>query len=160
MLAHRDYIGEVNVYLVAVFRLSFHYGSAVGFGARVISNTENRQNCGIIGDMRKLTKLTKLIVVITLAIVGVIVSSFSSSAAAFDLKRDTCSSSKAALDSARIELKWRVGKVSDGDTITVLDAGNNQHKISLNGIHAPKKTQAFCEKSRVHLASLWCGMGS
>jgi hypothetical protein len=38
-----------------------------------------------------------------------------------------------------------------------LDAGNNQHKIRLNGIDAPEKSQAFGQKSREYLASLVSG---
>jgi endonuclease YncB( thermonuclease family) len=64
---------------------------------------------------------------------------------------------RAATDPARIELKGRVVRVADGDTITVLDSGNNQHKIRLNGIDAPEKSQAFGQKSREHLASLVSG---
>ena len=37
----------------------------------------------------------------------------------------------AAVNPARNELKGCVVKVSDGDTITLLDAGNNQHKVRL-----------------------------
>ena len=33
--------------------------------------------------------------------------------------------------------------ISDGDTLTVLDAVNRQHKIRLVGIDAPEKKQAF-----------------
>jgi endonuclease YncB( thermonuclease family) len=40
-------------------------------------------------------------------------------------------------------LSGRVVSVSDGDTITVLDSINNQHKIRLGGIDAPEKKQAF-----------------
>lgn len=36
-------------------------------------------------------------------------------------------------------LRGRVVKVSDGDTITVLDASKNQHKIRLQGIDAREK---------------------
>ena len=35
----------------------------------------------------------------------------------------------------------RVVGVADGDTITVLDAANQQHKIRLGGIDAPEKNQ-------------------
>ena len=38
-----------------------------------------------------------------------------------------------------------------------MDAGNNQHKIRLNGIDAPEKSQAFGQKSRAHLSSLVSG---
>lgn len=51
----------------------------------------------------------------------------------------------------------RVVRVSDGDTITVLTAGNKQEKIRLYGIDAPEKRQAFGEKSRQALASFVAG---
>ena len=56
-------------------------------------------------------------------------------------------------------LEGRVVKVADGDTITVLDATNVQHKIRLNRIDAPEKRQAFGEASRRHLASFVAGKG-
>lgn len=113
----------------------------------MVSNAQNAQNCGIIRDMRKLTKSA---VAITLAIAGAIALPFSSNASAFELKED----SRSFCNPARNELKGRVVKVSDGDTITLLDAGNNQHKIRLNGIDAPEKSQAFGQKSRAHISSL------
>ena len=48
----------------------------------------------------------------------------------------------------------RVVKVSDGDTITVLDSSKTQHKIRLQGIDAPEKSQAFGNASRKFLAGL------
>lgn len=54
-------------------------------------------------------------------------------------------------------LNGRVVKVSDGDTITILDADNAQHKVRLDRIDAPEKAQAFGEVSRKHLASLVAG---
>ena len=36
-------------------------------------------------------------------------------------------------------IQGRVVSVSDGDTITVLDADHQQHKIRLSGIDAPEK---------------------
>lgn len=42
--------------------------------------------------------------------------------------------------------------VADGDTITVLDASNTQHKIRLAGIDAPEKGQAFGERSKQSLS--------
>lgn len=51
----------------------------------------------------------------------------------------------------------RVVRVSDGDTITVLTAGNRQKKIRLYGIDAPEKRQAFGEKSRQALAGFVAG---
>lgn len=48
-------------------------------------------------------------------------------------------------------------RVTDGDTIVVLDAANTQHKIRLQGIDAPERGQAFGTKSKDHLASLIAG---
>lgn len=55
------------------------------------------------------------------------------------------------------QLEGRVVKVSDGDTITVLDSSKTQHRIRLTGIDAPEKKQAFGEKSRLSLAALVAG---
>lgn len=46
----------------------------------------------------------------------------------------------------------RVVGISDGDTITVLDAGYHQHKVRLIGIDAPEKKQQYGQVSRQHLA--------
>ncbi len=51
----------------------------------------------------------------------------------------------------------RVVGVTDGDTVTVLDAGNREEKIRVGGIDAPEKRQAFGEKSKQSLASLVFG---
>lgn len=51
-------------------------------------------------------------------------------------------------------ISGRVVSVSDGDTITVLDANKVQHKIRLAGIDAPEKSQAFGQRSRESLAEL------
>ena len=48
----------------------------------------------------------------------------------------------------------KVVRVADGDTITVLDAQMQQHKIRLAGIDAPERRQAFGQRSREFLASL------
>ena len=47
--------------------------------------------------------------------------------------------------------------VADGDTITVLDAEHQQHKIRLAGIDAPEKKQAFGQKSKAGLSSMVFG---
>jgi micrococcal nuclease len=46
----------------------------------------------------------------------------------------------------------RVVKIADGDTLTVLDESNAQHKIRLAGIDAPEKGQSFGTRSRENLA--------
>lgn len=51
-------------------------------------------------------------------------------------------------------VEGRVVSVSDGDTITVLDSENKQHKIRINGIDAPEKGQAFGDRSRQSLAQI------
>lgn len=54
-------------------------------------------------------------------------------------------------------LQGKVVSVSDGDTITVLDATKVEHKIRLAGIDAPEKSQAFGTSSKQHLSSLVYG---
>ena len=49
----------------------------------------------------------------------------------------------------------RVIGIADGDTLTLLDATNAQHKIRLSGIDSPEKSQPFgqhCKKSLSDLA--------
>ena len=48
----------------------------------------------------------------------------------------------------------RVVGVADGDTVTVLDGANTQHKIRLSGIDAPEKKQAFSMRSKQSLSDL------
>ena len=52
------------------------------------------------------------------------------------------------------ELIGKVIKVSDGDTIIVLDSNNQKHKVRLKGIDAPETQQEFGETSRQSLAGL------
>lgn len=54
-------------------------------------------------------------------------------------------------------IQGRVVSVSDGDTITVLDAGHQQHKIRLSGIDAPEKAQPFGQRSKENLSDLVFG---
>jgi endonuclease YncB( thermonuclease family) len=44
--------------------------------------------------------------------------------------------------------------ISDGDTVTVLDAENHQHKIRFAGIDAPEKAQAFGQASKRSLSDM------
>jgi endonuclease YncB( thermonuclease family) len=48
----------------------------------------------------------------------------------------------------------RVVGVSDGDTITVLDAAKQQHKIRLSGIDAPEKAQAFGNVAKQRMSDM------
>ena len=54
-------------------------------------------------------------------------------------------------------LTGRVVRITDGDTIVVLDASKVQHKIRLTGIDAPERGQAFGTKSKEHLSDLVAG---
>ena len=54
-------------------------------------------------------------------------------------------------------LTGRVVKIADGDTVTVLDEFNRQHRIRLVGIDAPERKQPFSTVSRQHLADLVFG---
>jgi len=51
-------------------------------------------------------------------------------------------------------IEGRVVGVADGDTLTVLDSANTQHKIRLAGIDAPEKKQAFGARSKQSLSDL------
>jgi endonuclease YncB( thermonuclease family) len=52
----------------------------------------------------------------------------------------------------------KVVKVTDGDTVNVLDKANILHKIRLQGIDAPERKQDFGRKSRQNLASYIAGL--
>ena len=54
-------------------------------------------------------------------------------------------------------LAGRVVRVTDGDTIVVLDSGNVQHKIRLTGIDAPERGQAYGTKSKEYLSESVAG---
>lgn len=53
-----------------------------------------------------------------------------------------------------IQLQGEVVGLSDGDTVTVLDAKLTQHKVRLAGIDAPERNQPFGNRSRQNLADL------
>ena len=52
------------------------------------------------------------------------------------------------------QIKGRIVGIHDGDSITLLDADNRQHKIRLDGIDAPELGQSFGRASKQHLARL------
>ncbi len=54
-------------------------------------------------------------------------------------------------------LTGKVVKITDGDTLYVLDASYKEHKIRLAGIDAPERKQAYGLASRKHLASIVAG---
>jgi endonuclease YncB( thermonuclease family) len=62
-----------------------------------------------------------------------------------------------AAHAATHSFEARVVGVVDGDTITVLDATNVQHRIRLAGIDAPEKGQPFAERSRQSLRRMVMG---
>ncbi len=51
----------------------------------------------------------------------------------------------------------KVVKITDGDTLTILNASYQHHKIRLAGIDAPERKQAYGLASRKHLASIVAG---
>jgi endonuclease YncB( thermonuclease family) len=51
-------------------------------------------------------------------------------------------------------ISGKVIVVEDGDTFTILDTENRQHKIRLDGIDAPESAQAFGDKARQSLSDL------
>ena len=59
-----------------------------------------------------------------------------------------------AADGQEPAVDWRVVGVSDGDTLTALDAANAQHKVRLQGIDAPESGQPFGTQARDRLAEL------
>jgi endonuclease YncB( thermonuclease family) len=54
-------------------------------------------------------------------------------------------------------ISGRVVRIADGDTLTILDANNVQHKIRLQGIDAPERAQGFSRVSRENLSGLVFG---
>ena len=52
------------------------------------------------------------------------------------------------------QIEGRIVGVHDGDTITLLDVDNRQHRIRLDGIDAPELGQPFGRTSKKHLAEL------
>jgi len=70
-----------------------------------------------------------------------------------------CASVCAAQQANNVQLviEGKVVRVSDGDTITVLDADNKQHRIRFQGIDAPESKQAFGQASKENLSKMVFG---
>ncbi|MDX6403712.1 MAG: hypothetical protein QOH70_1167 [Blastocatellia bacterium] len=51
----------------------------------------------------------------------------------------------------------RVVRIADGDTLTLLDSSNTQHRIRLEGIDAPESHQAFGTQSKRSLSDMVFG---
>jgi endonuclease YncB( thermonuclease family)/methylphosphotriester-DNA--protein-cysteine methyltransferase len=60
-------------------------------------------------------------------------------------------------DNVESVIEGKVVKVSDGDTITVLDKNNKQYKIRFQGIDAPESKQDFGQVSKENLANMIFG---
>lgn len=52
------------------------------------------------------------------------------------------------------ELDGTIVGVADGDTVTLLDASKTQHRIRLDGIDAPERTQPHGQRARQSLTAL------
>lgn len=52
------------------------------------------------------------------------------------------------------ELIGRVVAIADGDTLTILDTTNTQHKIRLAGVDSPEKAQPFGQVCKQSLSDL------
>jgi endonuclease YncB( thermonuclease family) len=57
-------------------------------------------------------------------------------------------------------LEGKVVGISDGDTLTLLDSANTQHKIRLSGIDTPEKAQAFGNRAKQAVFVTLAGDGS
>jgi endonuclease YncB( thermonuclease family) len=55
------------------------------------------------------------------------------------------------------EITGKVVKVADGDTVTILDGAQTQHRIRLSGIDAPESSQDFGKASKKNLSRLVAG---
>ena len=58
------------------------------------------------------------------------------------------------LSATAVEWVGTVVGVADGDTLTLLDAGKNSHRIRIDGIDAPERTQPYGQRARQSLADL------
>lgn len=54
-------------------------------------------------------------------------------------------------------LQGKIISVADGDTCTLLDSSNTQHKIRLEGVDAPEKKQPFGQDAKAALSKMVFG---
>ena len=75
---------------------------------------------------------------------------------AFALARIAIAAAALALSAAAgaAQLYGTVVAVADGDTLTVLDAAQHQHKVRLSAIDAPERRQPYGERAKQHLVGL------
>jgi endonuclease YncB( thermonuclease family)/methylphosphotriester-DNA--protein-cysteine methyltransferase len=69
----------------------------------------------------------------------------------------TASAPQTQANNVELVIEGKVVRVSDGDTITVLDADNKQHKIRFQGIDAPESKQDFGQASKENLSKMVFG---
>lgn len=55
------------------------------------------------------------------------------------------------------EIAGKVIKIADGDTLTILDRSQQQHRVRLSQIDAPEKSQAFGQQSKQSLSNICFG---
>lgn len=72
-------------------------------------------------------------------------------------ERQTAPAQPIAAPAGSQTLTGRVVRVADGDTITVLDSTDTQHRIRLEGIDAPESHQAFGAQSKKSLSEMVFG---
>ena len=71
----------------------------------------------------------------------------------------TISRADIAWSAPAYDLSGRVVKVTDGDTITILDADQIQHKVRLYGIDTPEYKQPYSRAAKKVLSDLVAGEG-
>jgi endonuclease YncB( thermonuclease family)/methylphosphotriester-DNA--protein-cysteine methyltransferase len=64
---------------------------------------------------------------------------------------------QAQSNNVQLVIEGKVIRVSDGDTIAVLDKDNKQHKIRFQGIDAPESKQDFGQASKENLSKMVFG---
>ena len=72
-------------------------------------------------------------------------------------ERQTAPAPPVTAQSGLQTLTGRVVRIADGDTITVLDFSDTQHRIRLEGIDAPESHQAFGTQSKKNLSEMVFG---